>query len=186
MSTIRIASRYAKSLIDLAIERNELEDVANDMLKVQEIAKNRDLRLLIKSPIVNADKKLDVFEAIFKPSLGKTSYAFMEIIVKKRRESFLLDIITEFNRQYKSIKKISSVKLTTADVMEEDALEALKKKLLASEATKEDVEFEVAVDPSIIGGFQIKLDDKLYDASVASKLEKLKKEFTKNEYIKGY
>ena len=75
------------------------------------------------------------------------------------------------------------MKLTTATALSEDGLNAIKKQLQGSSKTKSNIEIETAVNPDLIGGFVVEFDDKLYDASVLHKLNKLKKGFSGNEYV---
>jgi len=91
-----------------------------------------------------------------------------------------------FLEQYKKLKAVTGVQLTTATPLSEVALAQIKKALLSSDVTDKEVDIETAVDPDLIGGFVIKMGDKLYDASVAYKLDQLKKNFTDNKYIKSY
>jgi len=184
MSAKRIASRYAKSLIDLAEEKGQLEEVLKDIESFQKAAKNRDLYLLMKSPIINSSKKQQVFSAIFDGKLTELTSAFFKIILNKGREAHLPEIADEFVDQYKKLKQISSVKLITATPLTEETIAKIKEKLVGSEVTDAHVELETAVNPDLLGGFVLEFGDRLYDASVAHKLEQLKKEFTKNEYVK--
>lgn len=109
--------------------------------------------------------------------------AFLKILLKKGREPLLAHIASSFIEQYKRRKHISSVKLTTATKLGDEAVEAIRKKLLESTATDDKVELETAVDPELIGGFVVEIEDKLYDASVAHKLNLLKKDFKDNLFI---
>ncbi len=182
MSVTRIASRYAKSLLDLAVSENNLDNVLNDMSSLNESSKNRDLYMMLKSPIINTKKKKDIVHAIFEESFDKMSMAFMNLILTKGRESYLPEISEEFLKQYKSLKKISEAIVTSAHKLSDEALEKIKGKLLASNLTSESVEITTKIDPSLIGGFIIEIGDKLYDASVAHKLNNLKKGFVGNTY----
>ena len=83
MSVSRISARYAKSLLDLARDRNELEAVKADVDYLVEAMKSRDLVLFFKSPIINSGKKLDVVKSLFANKLGKTTVAFIDIIIRK-------------------------------------------------------------------------------------------------------
>ena len=183
MSVHRIANRYATSLVELANEQGKLERILEDVKSFKEVCKNRDFKLMLKSPIVNADKKAQVFDRLFAGKYDELTMAFLKILLKKGRESLLTDIGDEFIVLYKKIKHISSVKLTTASKLSEEAVEAIRKKLAASSATDEKVELQTSVDPNLIGGFVIEFEDKLYDASVAHKLRLLKSEFKDNLYI---
>ena len=186
MSVIRIASRYAKSIIDLATERGELEEVLSDMQGMKEAVKNRDLYLLFKSPIIKSDKKRTVFNAIFDGKISKLSSEFFNIIMRKGREQYIPEIVNDFIRQYKENSHITTIQLTTAHEIDQSILDGIEAKLLASNVTDKKVEIENKVDESIVGGYILEIGDKLYDDSVKGKLEKLKKAFSKNEYEKAF
>lgn len=183
MSVQRIASRYAKSLIDLAVEQNKLERILEDVNSFREVLKNREFKLLTKSPIVSTSKKKDIFKALFEGKYDELTMAFFNILLTKGRESYLSDIAVEFLSQYKKLKHISTVKLTTAAPLSDEALASIKSKLLASTVTDDHVEINVQVDPDLLGGFIIEFEDNIYDASVANKLDELKKGFRDNKYI---
>ena len=185
MSVIRIASRYAKSLLDLAEDQNVMDEVVSDIEGFSKMVENRDLYLLLKSPIINIGKKAEIFDALFEGKVNKLTKAFFDIVLRKGRESLLPEISTEFLNQYKSLQGISSVTLTTAAPISADALEAIKAKLLGSDSTDQVVEVETKVDESIIGGFIVEIGDKLIDASVAHKLAELSKAMTNKEYEKA-
>ena len=181
MSVIRIASRYAKSLIDLASERGQLEEVMEDIKSFQKAIENRDLYLMLKSPIINVSKKQQVFNALFEGKQTELTAAFLKIVLNKSREMYLPEIADEFIAQYKKMKHISSVTLVTATALGAETVSKIKQKLVASEATDDHVDLLTEVNPDILGGFVLDFGDRLYDASVAHKLEQLKKEFAKND-----
>jgi F-type H+-transporting ATPase subunit delta len=186
MSITRISSRYAKSILELASERGELDTVLSDMEGMQKAVKNRDLYLLLKSPVVKSDKKLAVFNAIFDGKISKLSSEFFKIIMRKGREQYIPEIAADFIRQYKLQSHVTTIQLTTAHEIEQSIIDGIEQKLLASNATDKSVEIENTVDASLIGGYVLKIGDKLYDDSVKGKLEKLKKAFSKNDYEKAY
>lgn len=182
MSVKRIASRYAKSLLDLSQETKNLDTVYEDMKSLQNAVENRDLYLMLKSPIINARKKKDIVQKIFGAGFDKMTMGFMNIIITKGREAYIPEISNEFVAQYNDLKSISTAILTSAAPLSEAALESIKAKLLESNITNESVQISTKVDPEILGGFIIEIGDKLYDASVAHKLETLKKKFVGNVY----
>ena len=185
MSVERIATRYSKSLVDLAVEQNKLEDVNSDMKYIKAVCGNPDFKSLIKSPVIQPSKKADVFKALFSPKVSDLTNKFLDIVLKKGRESYLPDMVREFDIQYKKIKHVSSVTLTTAEPLSQAAVDRILAKINASKSTDDNIELDVKVDPSLIGGFILRYDDKLYDTSVKHKLEQLKKEFNKNQYVKN-
>lgn len=181
----RVSARYAKALVDLAVERGQLEKVHEDIQGFIEVTKNRDFANMLQSPIVKSDSKQSIFNAIFGDSINATTKAFFELVLKKGRESELGGISAAFVEQYKAIKNISTVTLTTATNVSDDTVAAIKAKLKESGTISGNVDLETKVDADILGGFVLQFGDKLYDASVASQLKQLKKEFSKNAYIKN-
>lgn len=186
MSVSRISSRYAKSLMELSLDRNELEVVKKDILYFIEAMRNRDLYLLLKSPIINAGKKISIIKTVFGDKLNSTTMAFLEIVIKKGREMYLPEIAADFIGQYKFYNKISTIKITTASPLSQESMNDIKSKMLASNITMDKLEVTEKVDPSIIGGFIIEAGDKLYDASIAHKLEEMKKNLSGNQFVKTF
>jgi F-type H+-transporting ATPase subunit delta len=181
-ASTRVAGRYAKSLIDLAIERGNLQSVVGDIESLNQAMKNRDLYLMLKSPIINSDKKASIMKAIFGSGFDATTMAFINICITKSREDILPEIATDFLAEYKKMQGITTIKVTTAAPLSTEALEALRLKLMDSTTTAKNVEIETAINPDLIGGYVVEFGDKLYDASVAHKLETLGKEFKGNTY----
>lgn len=186
MSVIRIAGRYAKSLIDLAVEQKKLEQVKSDIDLLNQAFKNRDLQLLLKSPIVHGSKKQSIIKAIFEQKVDKLTSSFFNILVSKGRESYLPEIAQSFLDQYRQLKNISVVKLITAVPMDEKTLEALRQKLVSSTSTQNNIELVTVVKPGILGGFQLEFDNKLYDASIQHRLEELRKTIEKRQFVTAF
>lgn len=184
MSVTRIATRYAKSLIELAVEQGQLEQVHADMTRLANAVKNRDFYNFLKSPIIHADKKNAALEAIAEDRVGQLTLSFVKLLVKKNRENYTPEIAEEFMTQYKRLKKITSVRLTTAVQLSEGVLADVRKKLLEGGMITDTLEVEVIIDPEIIGGVIIEFDNKRFDASVSRKLEELKISFTHNPYVR--
>ena len=183
MSLKRISTRYAKSLISLAKERGELEKVHDDVQLFQEVAKNKDFASLLRSPIINVDKKRAVVKALFGGKTTELTEKFLNIVLTKGREAYLPAIMSEYIEQYKSIKGVSNLTVTSAEKLSDAAIEAIKQKLIAQNAITSNVEVVTKVDPKLIGGFILEFGDELYDASIARKLNILKKDFTGNLYV---
>ena len=181
MQNPRLASRYAKSLIDLVLEKNQLEEVHTDMLFLQQVMKsNRDVVLLLKSPIIKADAKQKILDAVLNSRVNVTTQLFIKLLVSKGRESFLPEIAVEFGKQYNVIKNIKTVKITTAVPMEQATLDMIQQKVATG---NQQVQLEAKVNPELIGGFVLEAQDQLYDASVANELKNLKQQFNKNIYV---
>ena len=177
MSISIVASRYAKSLIDLANEQNVLEAVHQDMLLFQKVADdNRGLMLALKSPVVRHEKKLAILTAIFKANVNPVSFAIFEIITRKNREAILDAIADEFIIAYQEFKGIQKATITTTTPLT-DELRAQFKDIVAK-STGKTVVLEEKIDPTLIGGYLLRVNDRQFDASIKSNLNKLKLELT--------
>jgi F-type H+-transporting ATPase subunit delta len=186
MSAGRIATRYAKSLLDLSIERGKLEDVLQDIKLLNTvIAMNRDFEVMLKSPIIHSDKKEGIINAVFTDKLNRISVEFLDILIRKRREAYLPEITRAFIAQYNSHHRITPLKITTAIELDEALKSQLVEKIKQT-ADIENVELKAQVDEELLGGFVIQYEDKLYDASVLRNLKLMKKEFEKNTYVKKF
>jgi F-type H+-transporting ATPase subunit delta len=183
MPNPRLASRYAKSLIDLAIEKGQLEKVYEDMQWLQAVCRsNRDFVNLLKSPVVKADTKKKIVDAVTKDSVGEMTSAFYRLLIAKGRESVLPEILTAFIAAYKGHKNIHVVKLTTATPVTDAVKKAIIEQVKQT-AGFEHIELEEKVDPSLIGGFILQAGDKLVDASVAYDLRSIARQFENNDFI---
>jgi F-type H+-transporting ATPase subunit delta len=183
MPNPRLAFRYAKSLLDLAIERNQLEPIYNDMLTLQRLIKSsKDLQIMLKSPVVTTERKIAVIDAVAKDSIGPVTASFMKLLVQKSREAELSEIITAFIRQYKDKKGIHTVKLTTATPVSEEVKNSIIAQVKKT-SNLQQIELETVVNPNIIGGFVLQAGDKLVDASISYDLKQISKQFENNDFI---
>jgi len=183
MPNPRLAARYAKSLIDLSIEKGQLEDVYADMQWLQSVCKsNRDFLNMLKSPIITGDKKIKILRAVAADRFSNITTAFNALLVNKGRESNLPEIAHAFISQYKEYKKIFILKLTTAvpltDITRNAIIAQVKKT-----GGFENIELEEKVDKDLIGGFVLQVGDKLIDASIAYDLKTIAKQFENNDFI---
>ncbi|MBO9672701.1 MAG: ATP synthase F1 subunit delta [Sphingobacteriaceae bacterium] len=177
MSEIKVASRYAKSLIDLAIENNALEESYNDMVLFEKVVdESPELEAILKNPIVPLDKKTGILNGIFADKAGKLTLTFFKTVVNKGRSSILFATAKQFVQQYNQIKGIVAADVTTASALsaaaKEEIVAIVKKELGANQVIVNE-----KVNEKLIGGFILKVGDKQFDASIANGLNKLKKEF---------
>jgi F-type H+-transporting ATPase subunit delta len=186
MTESRAASRYVKSLLDLAVEKNVLEEVHRDMLLFsQVINENKALVLMLNNPIIKHDKKRAVLNQLFTGKVNGLTLAIFDIITRKNREPLLPAIARDFHNAYNEYKGIGKATITTATTMDAQIrreFEAMAKKL----SNRSQVEIHEIVDPELIGGFVLNVGDKQIDASIKSKLKALKVSFSQNPYVKEY
>ncbi len=181
----RLAARYAKSIIDLAVEQNQLDAVHADMKFLQSVFKqSRELVAVIKSPVITADKKANILEAVTKGKVSQMTASFNSLLVKKGREGILPEIIDAAIGQYNTLKGIYKVKLTTAQPISDELRTSIEQKV-KQEAGLANVELETAVKDELIGGFVLEFNNNLVDASVLRDLKDIRKQFRDNVYIKN-
>lgn len=180
-ATTRVAGRYAKSLIDLARERGKFDVVTENIRHFHTSTQNRDLRVLLASPVISPEKKNKVMDALF-GDYDEITRAFLRIVIDKHREEALPEIAEAYLEQYREERGISVVSLRSAAPLDRSAVEAIKRKLVDQGMTTERIELTEEVDPELLGGFVLQVGDKLWDASAKSQLNTLRKEFTGNAY----
>jgi len=177
MKSTKAASRYAKALLEIAIEQDKVDAILGDM---QFIAKaneeTNDFALLIASPIINADKKIYIFEMIF-DQFEEASMSFIKLIAKNRREGLLLEIAASFDAQVKEYRGIVPITLISAMKMDEGTKDAILAKVQSS--VKGTLEVTEEIDDSLIGGFMVRMGDTQIDASVANQFNNLKQRLTR-------
>jgi F-type H+-transporting ATPase subunit delta len=186
MRDIKVASRYAKSLLKIAIEEKALEELYTDMQLVNKIcAENRELVLLLKSPVVKSDKKQAILTAIFDKNLSKIAATFVSLITNKKRAGILDDIAASFIETYKQHKNIKTAQVTSAVALskaQKDGIIAI----LNSAKDASSIDLHEVIDTNIIGGMILRVGDKQVDESIKRKLKNLEMEFDENPYVKEY
>jgi len=179
----RLAGRYAKSIVDLALEKGQLENVYADMLYMNSLMhKSAEFVTVLKSPVIPGDKKQKVLDALTSGKISQITAAFNTLLIKKGREGFLPDIVQAFIEQYKEYKGIHIAILTTATPVGEEVKTAIINKIKQVSGMKE-VELETLVEEKIIGGFILEADGRRVDASIAYDLANIRKQFENNDFI---
>ena len=175
MSDYRVASRYAKSIFDLAIELKNVDAIYNDMLLFGQVcSENRKLVTLMKNPIIRYDFKLSVLSRIFEKHVNKLTINFFNLVCRKNRAAVLPEVSKIFMNFYDEHKGIVRANVTSAV-----ALSAQIKKDFESILTKETgkkVALETKVDASLLGGYVLRVGDNQIDDSLKSKLNNLRRE----------
>lgn len=176
MSELTVATRYAKSLIDLAQEQKALEPMREDMaLFVSTLKANTELQAVLRNPIIAHSKKKSILHAIFGEKVSKVTLSFFDIMVNKGRGEILFPAALEFVNQYNVIKNIINAKVVSASALSEANLQALKAEVAG--ITGGSVILNASVDPDLIGGFVLTVGDRQIDTSIATDLKIIKKEF---------
>ena len=176
MASTRAAIRYAKAILDLANSKGIANVVNKDMQSIASTIKgNLELSTFIQSPVANVEVKESVLLEVFTGINGVTKGLF-HLLFENKRFEILETIAQEYSKLFDESIGVQVAIVTTAIPM--DA--ALEAKVLAKIATLSDkkITIESIVDPTIIGGFILRIGDQQYNASVANRLQVLKRELS--------
>lgn len=176
MSVYRVAYRYANSLIQLAEEKNVFGNIASDGdLIFNTLNDSKELRTVLKSPVVKPNDKKILLEKIFAGRINSETLSFMNFVLEKNREDILFEIFKEFNALVD--KRNGAVKAFVSSVVELN--DEIKKRLVNNLESKsgQKIMANYNINPKLIGGFIAKIEDTVYDASIKHQLELLRKKF---------
>jgi F-type H+-transporting ATPase subunit delta len=180
MADFRILHRYATSLLETTLEKNNLDVITSDIkLLVETLDENRQLQLALESPVIKPETKLSILKEIFETKVSKDSMDFIEFIVIKRREDLLGSIGKRFLELRDEHLGIANVEVSTAVQFSDEQKRLLETKL--EKILDKKVRLNFKTDVNIVGGFIAKVGDTLYDASIIHQLELLKKQFLTGE-----
>ncbi len=176
MNYSAIAVRYSKALLSLAEEKGILDEVQKDILLVQSVCDTEDeFKRLLEMPVIPASKKISIFGEIFGSKINALTLKFLELIAKKRRESYLHPMTYAFLNLYKAKQGIKTVTFTSVEKIDDDVKKVIS--ALVKEHYKAEIELVEQTNSNLIGGFVLRVDDDQFDASVANQLERIKREF---------
>ncbi len=169
----RVSRRYARALFLQAQENKLIDTIEKDLGVVKEIIeKSKDFSAVMLSPVIPSAEKKKIFTEIFEKKLHPLSLNFLYLLLNKGREKFILDTIWNFSRFIDDYRGIVRGQLFSAHPLNPNQLEELKKKL--DRITGKNVQLSQQIDPSLIGGFVVKLDDTIIDSSIRNQLVKMK------------
>lgn len=174
-----IAKRYAKSLIKPNIEHGLADNsIENSLNNVKTILDNsKDLYDILNNPIISAQDKEEIIDAVFEKDTDETSRKFLKLLISKNRFDAIYDIIEVYNDELNKIKNIENVNVTCAIELNDDKKQLIEKEL--KEKLNKEIKIDYALDDKIIAGLVYKIGDNTIDTSLAYKLEEFKKEIIK-------
>ncbi len=182
MSVYRVSYRYANSLIQLAQEKNIFEKVSADGgLIYNTLNMSKELRLILKSPVIKPAVKKELLGKIFEKKITGETFGFLNFVIEKNREDILFEIFKEFNTLVDKKNGVVKASVTSAVDLTDD----MKRNLLVrlENKTSAKVVANYKIDQKIIGGFITQIEDTVYDASIKHQLELLRKTLLEDSAI---
>jgi F-type H+-transporting ATPase subunit delta len=177
MASTKSAARYAKALLDLTLENGSVEAVEKDLIRfVQVVKESNDFRIFLNSPVVRDDKKIAIYQLVLE-GFNPLTMQFFTLVTKNGREQLLPEIAAQFERQLMKNRGIVSGSIVSATPLTEKTKQEILDRI--APAFEGSLQLSESVDPSLLGGFVIRIEDKQIDASVANKLKELRQELVK-------
>lgn len=172
---MKIASRYAKCLFDIAAEKKQLDAVAgdaDDLLK--SITASVELQDFLDSPLLHKSKKKEILRKLFK-DFNDLTLSVLDMMTDKSRENLLAEMAQSFINIYNKANGITLAEVTSAIALDKDTLSGIEQFVKKHTGSKQVVITE-KVDSALIGGLTILFDGRMYDSSVIGQINKMKKE----------
>lgn len=177
MASTKSAIRYATALMELSLTQGKIDRVEKDLVDFKTVLQiSDDFRIFLNSPIIRDDKKIQIFQQIFS-GFDELTMGFFKLVTKNGREQKLPEIAHQFNRLLEKHRNVVSGTIISASALDAATKRTIIDKL--SGTFEGNLTLKEEVDPTLLGGFIVRVDDKQIDASVSSKLRQLKQELVK-------
>ena len=169
----RVALRYSKALFELALEQNLIEEVRDDLELIQDVcAKNPEFQQTLNNPLIEEKVKSKILKELFSAEVNPLTFKFLQLLSKKRRSGFLLEMIDNYLLRVLDHQGILSCQLISSQPVDADQVGTIKDKI--ETLTGKSVIFTFLIDKSVIGGFIVKIKDTVIDLSINTQLEKMR------------
>ncbi|MEK6651174.1 MAG: ATP synthase F1 subunit delta [Bacteroidota bacterium] len=176
MKHARVARRYAEALLDVSAGSEREQRVAADLEMLHTaLHDSRELRMLLKSPVVKSEKKMDVLRAVFADRVDPLTMEFLALLAEKGREDTLEQVVVEFRRMRDDRLGIVTLDLSAATVLSKEQSDAIRQRF--ESLTGKKVRMAFSVDAGLKGGFRARVGDTVYDGSIRRQLELLRQRF---------
>ena len=170
-----VARRYAEAFFSIAQEQNKIDQYQQELEKlVQVIEETENLKEYLAHLLIPAKEKKEIVAKIFTGQISDTTLNFLNVLIDKRRETYLTAVVLEYKDMADEFRNIAKADLVAAQEVSEEDVKMLAEKLSAS--IGKTVQLKVSVDPALLGGVTIRLGDQIIDGTVAKKLEMLKEQ----------
>jgi F-type H+-transporting ATPase subunit delta len=170
-----VAGRYASALFSLAQDQREAEAVADALARFDAlIAESPDLQRLVRSPVFSAAEQLKALDAILaQAQISGVAANFVRLVTTKRRLYFIREMIADYRKLYDKSRGVTRAEVTSAAALTDANVASLKESLRTASGGRE-VDLDMKVDPSIIGGLIVKLGSRMVDGSLKTKLNAIR------------
>jgi len=170
-----VADHYSQALIEIAREKNRLDEYFNQLKYVKEnLFTFKRLSHIILTPNVSTQTKKGIIKDLFSDKISSDVLHFIYLIIDKNRELYLKQTVDRYMEKVYELKDIIQAEVVMSIIPPMDFAEIIREKI--SESTGKNVELTLGRNPKLIGGFQIIIKDRIIDYSIRGQLERIKQE----------
>ena len=174
MTEQRVSFRYARAILETAVQEKVSDKIFGDFLVVNDIlADSRELRVLTSSPVLQHWKKKEVYQAVFEGRISTLTLNFLMFLLDKKRGDLIPSIIAQYVIQYNIMNNKLPVEIYSAIELNDNIKQKIVNEL--EDWTQKTILPDFKLQPELKGGMMIKVDDWVYDASLKNQLEILYK-----------
>ena len=179
MINTRASERYAKSLLSISIDENLVDEVKLDIdLIIKYFDESRDILNLYSSPIIPINNKIKITEKIFDGKLNKHTLNLLYNLIYRKRDNLIITILEKFKELYNIHMNIEESVISTTFELDNESLDVVKG--FANRVTGKKIILQNTIDKNVLGGFNLKIGDKMIDCTVSSKINELRKKLINN------
>jgi F-type H+-transporting ATPase subunit delta len=181
MSLQRIARRYAKALLATALQRESADKVEQDLTYLVRVTgESADLRMLFRSPVIEASRKKEIIKEIFGGSITDLTMDFLGLLMDKGREADIIGVAKEYHHQYDVHRGVLRISVTSAVALD-DAMRAGVADAVGRRTGKRIVA-TYAVDPTLLAGVTVRVGDEILDSSLQHQLDLLRQRLSGGDH----
>ena len=174
MSEGLIPQRYAKALYKLAEEKGETKEVYQEMKTLAEsFAANPELQKVLSNPFVKREDKAKLLITAAGESVGDDYRSFVELILNRDRSEFAYMMALAYCNLYRKANNIAIVKIITAAKLDDNQLKKIRE-IVSKAYPEKKLEISYSVNPDLIGGFVVDIEDQRLDASIKNEIEQIR------------
>ena len=183
MATSEVAKVYASALLEIAHEKNAVAKIEEELAFISELLKNdQDLMRYLSAPGITKESKKQFIEKVFGRELSELMVTFLKVLIDNGRQQDIIDINIAFGELIDIVNNRQKIKLITSIKLDSEIINRIKMSL--EDRFNNNIVVEEVVDPSILGGIIVKVDDLIIDASLKNDLLKLREKLLQSK-IRG-
>ena len=180
MDQNKVITRYAKAYFSLAKERKQPDIFKEDVEQIYDLwLKSKEFKLLLESPVIGTSRKMRSITSVLQGKIDNLTLNFLHLVTKNKREIQLPEILKNILAMFRGEKEVRTVMLTSAVSLRPETVIRVKKFL--EEKLESGIELNEQVNPELIGGFVLRIDDKQVDTSVATHLRRIREKLLETE-----